>query len=666
MYEQGTIRASRYMNISDSDSIEDCRWRVVRTHDGVETAHCHFLQQVFGAGHDEVCVVNRDVCEACCKTFPPTFETLNPVIASLVFDRAEGLAGGETQRNEIDRRHSLRRWAEQHLEIEIPALPQSTGAPARPLRQRFQALIDLLPPPQHRCGETVKHWAVGVTTAPRRQSHLDECLDSLAQAGWSRPHLFIDGAISRSDKYSTLPATSRDEQIGAWPNYYLSLLELLMREPLADAFLMVQDDALFYCRENIRNYLEELLWPGDTPGIVSLYCAAPDTQKESGWFRYQGPWKYSSIAFIFPREVAQRLVIAPPVFHHRWAGDDEGRVGIPDVVASWAEANSTPIYFPSPSLTQHIGETSAIWLGAYDLQPNRRAGLFLDDQLLAANPRRLRPNDPVADFPEIAFPCARANEANYRMHVARGRERMAAASAVICGLCRDVAPQLPATIARIERLAGMFQSCSFVFFENDSVDDTPELLRRWAFDVPNVYIISERLDQPRLHGACRLRTERMAYYRNRCRDVVLTDFSTCDFVVVADMDLEGWSYDGVANTFGQDGWDFVGSNGLSFDALDALHSFEYVDAFAYRTIGQLSASGEAHYLHFERGEPLVPVWSCFGGLGVYRTECYKAANYDGEDCEHVTFHRALREKGFERLFLNPSQFVLYSPWSIYS
>lgn len=85
-------------------------------------------------------------------------------------------------------------------------------------------------------------------------------------------------------------------------------------------------------------------------------------------------------------------------------------------------------------------------------------------------------------------------------------------------------------------------------------------------------------------------------------------------------------------------------------------------SFAYRAVGQLNlAAAETHLLRFRRGEPLVPVWSCFGGLGIYRTECLSAASYEGSDCEHVTLHRMLRERGYDRLFLNPSQIVLYSP-----
>jgi hypothetical protein len=156
----------------------------------------------------------------------------------------------------------------------------------------------------------------------------------------------------------------------------------------------------------------------------------------------------------------------------------------------------------------------------------------------------------------------------------------------------------------------------------------------------------------------------MAYYRNRCRQCVLTDFADRQFVLVVDMDLAGgWSYDGVANSFGHDGWDFIGSNSISFAALDELTSYEYVDAFAYRAVGQSRLSAAAHALKFHRGEPLVRVWSCFGGLGVYRMDCFKAAAYAGHDCEHVTFHQSLRERGFDRLFLNPSQIVLYSSWS---
>jgi hypothetical protein len=56
---------------------------------------------------------------------------------------------------------------------------------------------------------------------------------------------------------------------------------------------------------------------------------------------------------------------------------------------------------------------------------------------------------------------------------------------------------------------------------------------------------------------------------------------------------------------------------------------------------------------------LVPVTSCFGGLGIYRMQAYAAGRYADDDLEHAAFHRSLLARGHRRLFLNPSQIVVY-------
>ncbi len=138
-----------------------------------------------------------------------------------------------------------------------------------------------------------------------------------------------------------------------------------------------------------------------------------------------------------------------------------------------------------------------------------------------------------------------------------------------------------------------------------------------------------------------------------------------DFVVVLDMDLpQGFSYEGIANTFGDSEWDIVGSNGILFapaggmplgrrdSSIWAFRTDEYPDGSALEMVNAL---------RFERGEPLVPVRSCFGGLCVYRAPAFFCGErYDGGDCEHVVFHEALRRRGYDRQFLNPSQIVLYT------
>jgi hypothetical protein len=56
---------------------------------------------------------------------------------------------------------------------------------------------------------------------------------------------------------------------------------------------------------------------------------------------------------------------------------------------------------------------------------------------------------------------------------------------------------------------------------------------------------------------------------------------------------------------------------------------------------------------------MVPVYSCFGGLGVYRIEAMLTCEYGDSDCEHVCLHRDMRTAGLDRQYLNPSQIAFF-------
>jgi hypothetical protein len=136
--------------------------------------------------------------------------------------------------------------------------------------------------------------------------------------------------------------------------------------------------------------------------------------------------------------------------------------------------------------------------------------------------------------------------------------------------------------------------------------------------------------------------------------------------LVIDSNLAGgWSYDGVAHTFGGDGWDFVGSYGLTGvgAAWDGGPEFLHHDPRAFRSDARGPSRGAGpDGLRLRRGGALLAVSSCFGGLGIYRMACLLACSYeDGGGCEHRGFHDRLRRAGLGRLFLNPSQIVLHSP-----
>lgn len=268
------------------------------------------------------------------------------------------------------------------------------------------------------------------------------------------------------------------------------------------------------------------------------------------------------------------------------------------------------------------------------------------------------------EFPEASFSPAPAAAPAARLRRERGRARMARMRVAFAGLARDLGSILPLTIRRLERLGALFADYRAIIYENDSVDDTRAILHRWAVSNKRVHVTSEDRHDPRNPTTrCLRRIERMALYRQRCHEHILDRHGDFDATILIDLDIQGgFSLDGIADTFGRDDWDFVGSNGLIFRReglrINALRQY---DMWALRFDEAMTPlrTAQAHRHRYRAGDPLVPVTSCFGGLGIYTMKAFRTGRYGATDCEHVVFHRSLMEAGHGRLFLNPSQVVIY-------
>lgn len=270
----------------------------------------------------------------------------------------------------------------------------------------------------------------------------------------------------------------------------------------------------------------------------------------------------------------------------------------------------------------------------------------------------------AAVFPEHAFPPLPAMAEDYYAACRRGYAVMAASRVAITGLARDVGHVLPLTIRRIENLARCFADYRVVVYENDSRDDTKLLLARWARGNRRVLVSSEDLADPvNPTTRCLDRAARMAFYRSRCQETVLDHCRRYDAAILIDFDVQGgFSIDGIASSFGYPGWDFVGSNGLICRRAGLqMNALRQYDTWALRFDDALTplSTAAAGGMVYDRGAPLVPVTSCFGGLGVYAMDAYAAGSYGTDDLEHATFHRTLLAQDYSRLFLNPSQLVIY-------
>lgn len=122
--------------------------------------------------------------------------------------------------------------------------------------------------------ESTFRWCVGVTAAPRRDSQLEACLQSLVANGWS-PIVFAEPRTDVSSAVALgLRIVMRDQQLGCWRNWLEMSRQLVAEFPDVDAIMTVQDDTVFH--PEAKRFVEAHgLWPADPErvGFFSFYTA---------------------------------------------------------------------------------------------------------------------------------------------------------------------------------------------------------------------------------------------------------------------------------------------------------------------------------------------------------------------------------------------------------
>jgi hypothetical protein len=148
-----------------------------------------------------------------------------------------------------------------------------------------------------------------------------------------------------------------DDYRGSWP-MLREALRLLLERGAHDALIVFQDDIVV--AKGLFAWLEETLWPADpeTIGCVSLYTAGANSREENGWYTSDDlpnfkPW--GACGLCFPRRSAELLLANPP---------NKALMSCSDAsVATFCRMNELNFWMHSPSLVQHIGETSSLGIG---------------------------------------------------------------------------------------------------------------------------------------------------------------------------------------------------------------------------------------------------------------------------------------------------------------
>jgi len=272
----------------------------------------------------------------------------------------------------------------------------------------------------------------------------------------------------------------------------------------------------------------------------------------------------------------------------------------------------------------------------------------------------------------------------------KGRREMLKHKLVIAGITRDNIQAFASIVRHLEYIGSFFKDYRIVLFENDSKDGTKLALKSWQENNPKVKIISQDFAQ-RKRPTIKFLADARNYYLDAITKEEYEDF---DMVMMIDMDMEkGIDIRGIEDSFSKlDKWDAVCSNGVT--TMDNLMH----DMFAFRNDefpwtpsqweevykkedgtgkwsaqckkGKNSAEGDSIYWgniigqgtkKYPINSPLAPVYSCFGGMALYKRDFIKDCRYDSidEDCEHVSFHQCLREKNQGRMVMNPNQVIRY-------
>jgi hypothetical protein len=221
---------------------------------------------------------------------------------------------------------------------------------------------------------------------------------------------------------------------------------------------------------------------------------------------------------------------------------------------------------------------------------------------------------------------------------------------IFCGIVKNVGEKARSNIDLVLRTGQQFRKFKCVVYENNSTDSTKDILKTYAGNSA-VKILSEDLppesfkkensvlwaytDVTGSDHPCRM--ELISNARNKLlEEINKPDYSEYTYCIMIDLDSNGWDINGIVDSFRRcDEWDAVFAT-----------SRPYYDYYALRTAAlpfgpELLGDSFWRALPSIRPQgPLVPVYSAFNGIGIYKKSLLEAHRYDFQvDDEMKIFYR---------------------------
>ena len=265
-----------------------------------------------------------------------------------------------------------------------------------------------------------------------------------------------------------------------------------------------------------------------------------------------------------------------------------------------------------------------------------------------------------------------------------GLKKLSNSTLIICGIVRNCGKNLKNNIRTINRLCDLAKDSYIVMFENDSTDNTKQMLTAWANQRKNVHISLNDFNTitiPKKQSVVNpifsaYRNGKMASYRNYYWEYIEKENLPGDYVIVVDLDVKKIDLNGIIHSFGVHyDWDAITANGIS-RAFSSRFRKRYHDTYALVACGledipQTEKSikdAQYQWAFLKPGMPLIRVVSAFGGLAIYKREAIRHCRYGvllnndekvESRAEHFFFYQQMKANGFDKIYINPSMCVKY-------
>ena len=245
---------------------------------------------------------------------------------------------------------------------------------------------------------------------------------------------------------------------------------------------------------------------------------------------------------------------------------------------------------------------------------------------------------------------------------------------LICGVIKNADKTLESNIHHALNTGSLFEKFKLIIYENNSTDNTTNILKKYV-NHSNIVIIQENINDETIKKQSKIwayteitgsdhpcRIEQICNARNKVIDEFNKEkYDEYTYIIWIDLDSTGWNINGVIDTFNKkDTWDVVYANGVNrfggyYDLYALRSSFsqfgpEITGDFFWNNLKNIS---------FNNLTDFIPVYSAFGGIGIFKKSIFTHNKYDCMVNEDVkTFYK-------KYLKLNPTEDnilkIIYNP-----